>query len=95
MPIVVIDLDVLVMGRIDNGADIDIGGFLGRKRWRYVCEAAIAKDICVPTLGLVGDLLAGPLPLLGVDGVVILAVGRERSRGGSVKGRICAVGGYS
>lgn len=76
-----------------NDSDVDLGGLLWRERRRLVREERVAEPINVSSLGLVGNLLASPLPLERCLDVFVLAIGRERRRGRGVQGRVGAVAG--
>lgn len=75
---------------MDN-LDIDLSSLFGWVGRRLVGEKGIAQAIDIATLGLVGYLLSGPLPLEWNLDIVVLAVGGKRSRCSGVESRIGAV----
>lgn len=74
---------------MDN-LNVDLASLLGWVRRRLVGEKGITQAVDIATLGLVGYLLPGPLPLEWNLDIVVLAVGGKRSRC-SVDSRIGAV----
>ena len=67
---------------IVNGAHGYIAGLLWGKRRRLVTDVGVAKEIDLPTLGLVGNLLTSSLPLIPeLYIIIVLRPGREGSRG--------------
>lgn len=59
---------------ISNHSYVDFRCLLGRKGRRFVGKTTVPKDIRVPPLVLIGNLLTSPLPLERQCGLIVLAI---------------------
>jgi hypothetical protein len=74
VPVIIIDLDVFLVRRIYNIADLDIGCLLGRQGRRLIDETTVSQDVCISPFGLIGNLLTRAFPLERKGRLVVLAV---------------------